>query len=595
MESPKPHLERLLRTSNGEVEGTRGRPGRYDSPRMSRPPSPAPTPDSPAQPPEPSGAVGNRSDTGSTGVSLAASSGDRRAVLGIALAAFLAALALGAWTIDFGRHWDEVLFVEQVARTVESGVPLPRNSVGPDLYESRYAYPCVTYWVALAAVLPTAAAHGFDRAAIVAELREFVSARDGPLAFLLHARLLAYALSYLALFWIAWLALELTRSRFAALIATLFFALSFEVHYHARWLAPDALLAQFTIGATLFALLWYRSGRRRDFLLATLLAALAAGSKYPGAIAMLPLGLAIALRPGLPLGSRLGRWLGAALLFAGGFLLTTPGALLESELFVKWIEKELLHYSRGHLVYTVAPGAEHAGLLLTYLATQTLHAFDLLAVLAFALAALGALRLLARDPHEGLILFCLPWLLVLYFAQQQVMLVRNVLAVTPFLCLFAGVGLAALGQRSPRAARALAALLLISQAAWLVHADRTLAQRVRPSDASALHASQVAAVERFAEDHEPPIFATHDLSPLDSSAGFSDLDAAGTVIFDPRRARVRRPWNSMANRPGVYRIVGGPLDVNWDYYPTWSGDPRPIAVDADYYVSVFAPPRRADH
>lgn len=514
-------------------------------------------------------------------------------MLGIALAAFLAALALGAWTIDFGRHWDEVLFVEQVARTVESGVPLPRNQVGPDLYEGRYAYPSLTYWVALVAVLPTAIAHSFDRAAIVAELREFVSARDGPLAFLLHARLLAYALCYLALFWIAWLAFELTRSRFAALTATLFFALSFEVHYHARWLAPDALVAQFTIGATLFALLWYRAGRRRDFALAALLAALAAGSKYPGAIALLPLGLAIALRPGLPLRSRLGRWLGAALLFAGGFLLSTPGAWLESELFVKWIEKELLHYSRGHLVYTVTPGAEHAGLLLSYLATQTLHAVDGLALLAFALAALGAVRLLARDPHAGSIVFCLPWLLVLYFAQQQVMLVRNVLAAAPFLCLFAGLGLAAIDQRSPRTARTLAAVLLISQAVWLVRADLTLAQRVRPSDAAALHASQLAAVECFAERREQPTFATHDLSPPGSSALLGSIDTAEIVIFDSRRARVRRPWNSVANRRGVYRIVGGPLDVNWDYYPTWSGDPRPIAVDAHYYADVFAP-RPAD-
>jgi hypothetical protein len=32
------------------------------------------------------------------------------------------------------------------------------------------------------------------------------------------------------------------------------------------------------------------------------------------------------------------------------------------------------------------------------------------------------------------------------------------------------------------------------------------------------------------------------------------------------------------NRLGQYHLVSGPLDVNFDYYPTWEGEPKVIEL-----------------
>jgi hypothetical protein len=37
-------------------------------------------------------------------------------------------------------------------------------------------------------------------------------------------------------------------------------------------------------------------------------------------------------------------------------------------------------------------------------------------------------------------------------------------------------------------------------------------------------------------------------------------------------------YHWITNRPGIYEVVAGGLEVNWDYYPNWVGDPRVLAV-----------------
>ncbi|TFH25132.1 MAG: hypothetical protein E4H03_01660 [Myxococcales bacterium] len=43
-----------------------------------------------------------------------------------------------------------------------------------------------------------------------------------------------------------------------------------------------------------------------------------------------------------------------------------------------------------------------------------------------------------------------------------------------------------------------------------------------------------------------------------------------------------RSWADWpANTLGRYEVISGPSDVNFDYYPSWSGDRRLVAVDME--------------
>jgi hypothetical protein len=43
------------------------------------------------------------------------------------------------------------------------------------------------------------------------------------------------------------------------------------------------------------------------------------------------------------------------------------------------------------------------------------------------------------------------------------------------------------------------------------------------------------------------------------------------------------------NRPGLNTRVSGPVEVNWDYYPNWSGDVRIMVVSADVARMIGVP------
>ena len=59
----------------------------------------------------------------------------------------------------------------------------------------------------------------------------------------------------------------------------------------------------------------------------------------------------------------------------------------------------------------------------------------------------------------------------------------------------------------------------------------------------------------------------------------ADAASADGYVFVSNEVRDWQLW--VANRPGIYRTVSGPLEVNFDYYPSWAGPPRVLAVTID--------------
>ncbi|MEO6710362.1 MAG: phospholipid carrier-dependent glycosyltransferase [Planctomycetota bacterium] len=517
----------------------------------------------------------------------------------------LYALCVGAclWTRDFGFCADDKLHVGALRVSFASGIPLPKY----------YHYPSLNYCISVLAALPSWASHGFDRAAFAQELTEALQrALVPPPRVLLDARAVFAALSYLALFWTGLLTWRMTHSRLAAAAAALALALSFEFHYHSRIWAPDAVMAQFVVLSVLFAQRYLGSAKLRDLIAAAVAAGLAAGTKFPGAMALAAAGVAaLALQwnadPGATKLQVLARtaWICAIALvvMVFVFLLTTPAVVFDTQLLLQDVQMELRHYRRegaasAHGPYAVDAGWDQLRRMAVYVAAQGLSYSIPAALVLFALGILGGVHLARRERTLAALLFAVPALYVAYFCYQRLMLVRNFEVLLPFLAIAVGLGAHALVEiRMPKLLRAGAFLAVALALGWnalfLLRADISVARRGA--------FDSPARIEQFLRASSEPLFvAPRALASLPASATAS---LAAKIVTDPHAAKsalvlpgdltdlLSQPGfeldNLRANWPQLYRpLPAGPWDVNYSYYPTWRGDSRPLRITTEYYLAV---------
>ena len=69
-----------------------------------------------------------------------------------------------------------------------------------------------------------------------------------------------------------------------------------------------------------------------------------------------------------------------------------------------------------------------------------------IALVIFVLAIIGIVSLIRQNWREGAVLLAFPLFYLLYFAMQRVMVVRNLLAVIPFLAIAAARGAVVIGE-----------------------------------------------------------------------------------------------------------------------------------------------------
>jgi len=498
---------------------------------------------------------------------------DLRSIAALALIV-LFFLGTGWLGVDFGTHWDEHLLLGALVR--DGGV---------SLIPGWYAYPSLCYDLCLLALGP--AAWGQIDADT---LEQIVFGK----AFTLRARLLFLLVSSAGIVWTYLLVVHWRGSRAEALIAAAALGLSWELGYHSRWIAPDALVVQFTALTTLLCMLAVRGTHGRWELPAAAAAAgLATGTKYPAGILLLQVFAVIRYRASQasepkragehPLQSTLL----VGLVFAAAFLLTTTGALFEPAKFFGDIAHEVQHYSAaGHRGYTTDSSAEHLGLATIYLSTQFFSPMAILSVVFFALALLGCWRLAVESPRSFLLLMLAPGLYLLYFSLQRALIVRNLLLLSPYLAVTLGIGTVWLrGQLAKTTAkRRLFDVVLIgaflANAVWITHA----AVSIRSYDRSV----QLESAADFIRTHTDTRFS---LSPklrkalarrapaLDNVT--APASAERSLAWTSELRSAEQPWPPLpANWPGRY-VVFGPLDVNFDYYPDWEGRDRIVVMPAE--------------
>jgi len=503
----------------------------------------------------------------------------------------------GARGIDFGNHWDEEIQLSLVQESIDDETFLP----------GWYNYSSISYWLALAALTPelvTSDLSGLDplnpRESVAAPtpgLRpvqdRLIEATKDP-DFLLRTRGVFLCVSSLMLLGV-FLASRAKGGPWEALFAAGLLATSFELSYHARWIAPDCILAAF-VALFLATLIRLPSGRCNLVCLG-LIAGLATGTKYTGGLLLLPIFITWWRQVPERQPRQLARALGA---FACTFLITTPGALLQPVRFWRDVAHESSHYSLHHHGFTVEGGLDHLGLNLQWLSMDLGSPYTVLALFISFLTLIGVVSSWRHDRFEAALLLVIPLAWLLFFSSRNVLFVRNLLPIAPFFALFAGRGLSFFANSLPERARpvaaALGACVLVVNGAFAWSASESIRSRGTSDPVVELltwletergdrtvYISEPVARELYALQGGSLPEGCH--STLDSPA---DLAAfrPGEIALDAETRKERsKAGNLLSNVPGCLEASFGPREVNWEWYTTWQ-EPRIVVIERAFLETL---------
>lgn len=514
-------------------------------------------------------------------------------VLGLLLGMFV----LTGWKgRDFGRHWDERFNLDQIIRPLTNGVFLPRN----------YTYPGMVFDIGTMALLPETIPFFIQTAkelppsfpSYSSRYQEIVpNEKVAPLVafasgkpFLLRLRVIFLVLTSLSGVWVFLAVRACKRSGWEAAFAAAVLLTSWEIAYHARWVAPDALLMQFAaLWLMLFAFALRSSSRTLFWLrMAAAAAGLACGTKYQGAMLLLPVFIhtfvvARALFPARPVPAIARELTCIVGIFTAVFLVTTPGVILEPLPFWQSVRTVGNIYATGHGGYTVDTVAQHSYRLLVYLMAVLTSHWPILAGVLSICAALGVVAMGKEESLTAALLLCAPFLYVCCVVCCRVMIVRNYLLLAPFLAFFAARGAFHIGKSLAgavwlRRIMVTCFVVLFSiNLIFLCFAARSIRQR-----AATRFGADIAA---YLNEHPRKQYL---LSPrvaqavagervsLPNATDNEDVAQQYMLFAEETPVAVWMKWS--CNRLGQYHLVSGPLEVNFDYYPTWEGEPRVIEL-----------------
>jgi len=509
--------------------------------------------------------------------------------------------ATGLGGLEFGEHWDENRLLGSLARAYGTGSFRP----------TFYVYSSVTHWLFWLPGLP-AFLSGFPAAKqcvgavdpleptawtpCLAHWTAHAVAAIEPKAHVLRARFLFLLFSSIGVALTGLAAWRHRRRAGEVALATAVVGLSWEVQYHARWTAPDALLLT---AAALTMLLLHEAERRssaRWLTAAAAAAALGASIKLTGGILLLPVLIVGAATPragrALPaIEARRALWLAAS--FAVAFCLLSPGVLVDTPQVALEALHEARHYATGHGAYSVRPGPQHLFRMLVYVLGPLLSPRWPLGFVLGALALAGAHAAWRDEQRTTRALLVTAGVFLLYLAMQRVMLVRNLIWLAPLLgaCVARGVTLLRerMAERLPRSATTapaiVAGLILAMNAASLADASARIPERK-------LDGHPARAVAVMIERPTLRFFLTEE-----ARARFA---ATGAPVQPNVVARVEEadyvlgllselPADGVpANVPGTFALGLTAPEIDLDYYPTSLDRERFVALRARTWVAATA-------
>ena len=478
----------------------------------------------------------------------------------------------GVAGLDYGYHWDEPKLLESVRTSVYEGVYLP----------TFYNYPSMTHQLGVLSALPEIL-NNVDRN----HLNEPVF--HGHIAayqldqhhVTLRTRLVFLTVTSLTIIWVYWTMMVWRGSVGLAMLSSSVIAFSWEVAYHARWIAPDAILMQFGALWILCLIQAYRYPEKKGWLWGcVIVAGLATGTKYPAGLLLLPSFVLIYDR------TRSRANLAKALiLFAITYLMTTPGTLLEPFKFWHEVEFEMWHYSFGHSKHTVSAGIEHLLKNIEYLATVQLSHFTVIAVLFFGLGMMGVVVMWRESRRLALILLLFPVLYLIFMSLQRAMLIRNLLILAPFMAVGVGVGVGRVWdvfklRRLRVGIMVTLSMMLSINAIWLIYTAETIADRQMDRHLHDLRTFVSQFPDRTYYATMRVIDSLKDEIPQNITG---DLSVADEVLVYLSEIQEVEPMP--ANIPRLFLWQFGSWEANIEYY-TWHGDDKIVLLPVESVRSL---------
>jgi 4-amino-4-deoxy-L-arabinose transferase-like glycosyltransferase len=247
------------------------------------------------------------------------------------------------------------------------------------------------------------------------------------------AKLIFAILSVIGMVLTGVIAYSIIPNRHLIYLGPLLLALSSLYLYHsARYLNVDIIGSFFAILAIFYITLKLkRDSYLEKALMPGILCGLSIASKYNYYLLLIPAVLAVIFY------SRKKKLEKTVLLSAAAmitFLVCVPYSLLDFDTFLDGIGFNIYHYQAGHTGFTGQAGLPQ---LIYY--SRALIAEYGIGILAFAL--IGLLYSLISKPKKGLVLFSLPFFLLIYISSLSVHFLRNILVIYVFVCLYCGLGI----------------------------------------------------------------------------------------------------------------------------------------------------------
>ena len=530
--------------------------------------------------------------------------------------------------IDFGTYWDEIIQYNLVKQSYQYELFLPHF----------YEYPSMLYLIDLTSVsdkLISLFSSIVDRDIFWSRVYTTTSKvfvpidRPGELIdsvwlssltlhnvpfdfrfFILRARVLVMLVSSLGGVWVflSLRAADLARPVLAAALGGSVYILSWEFGYHARWLAPDLILAQFVALFVFFLSKADRAEKPRAWLTSAAVAAgLATATKYPAGGLVPALWLYVLLRGGCSRRALLATIARHTVIALAVFVAITPGMLLEPLRFATEAYFVMHHYAGGHgIFYGVSPYDIdshwlYLGRLWEYWSLAMLSSQPVIAGLLATVSILGLVPTWYRSKPLAAVLGFLILFYSVLFSLQGVFIVRNFLILLPVFAYLAGVGFDTLIDREfkmpvgkPRQAAILATSVALATAfgwnAWQqVAFGRSIAAAQREplvrqvAEYLARHASVPVALS-------PCLAAELSATGAPLPANVTEPGRARQYIFRMSELASSNAHLSFwpATRHNTLDWIG-PREVNLNYYPTWPGTDHAIIlkIDAAEHMGVL--------
>ena len=476
---------------------------------------------------------------------------------GVLLLAWLTFVGSGFYGLEFGYHWDEDKSLRSVFQAYKTGHPLP----------GWYQYPSLLFTIGCVVNFLCSAW------AMITEL-----VIDLKLAW----RGAMIVLSSLSGFVVFDFVKSWRGDHKRALMTALVLLSSFELSYHSRWIAPDTLLLLF--GMTTFCCLARavnaQKGSQKWYSLAAIAAGCACGSKYPGGLFILPLVSVVLFDSKLSelVAPRVRFALNLSLIFSITVLALTPGLIFDFTRAVTDIQYEMNHYATGHGPYSVEPGTFHFAKIGQYLLGVFPSYFSIFAFLLAGFAVAGFFRsLIERSPLSCALVatFCL---YAVYFSQQRVMIVRNLLVLFPMVAIWVaeGVHWCLSRLKSFRGVGEIIVVCLVAgfgANAYFIAVQSSVIRHRVPVQS---HWDKLSTEPGLEHHHFPG--NTQKEPTAKRRSIFIQKSKAGQVEQILFRTDGTNETNWIANRAHIYRSLDGPGEVNWSYYPTWRGPARVLLV-----------------